>query len=64
MKEAIIASELREAWKVLTHKQKLRILDDNGESKRWATDYPQVVDLKVATIFDAVRTAKGESWKK
>lgn len=66
MKEALIASELRDAWRTLTFKQKLGVLERNSESKRWATDFPTMYDLKVDTIFDAVRTAKnkGESWNK
>lgn len=60
MKDALIASELRDAWRILSIKQKLALLERNNESKRWATDYPSVVDLKVDTIFDAVRTAKNK----
>ena len=58
MKFEIITMELREAWKALSQRSKHEILERNGEMMRWMYEAPMVSDLKVDTIFDAVRTAK------
>jgi hypothetical protein len=58
MKFEVITMELRDAWKTLSQRAKQEILERNGEMMRWMYEAPMVSDLKVDTIFDAVRTAK------